>query len=485
MSLDIFYNWRFDPFTGVFYPQLIEEEGHTIEYHEEWDGYGIQLNEVPHLETPSSVIIIEDVSGGIEYQEVPRTTEPGPGEYRVDYGAATYYGTGRIQFDSSEDSKDILVTYYGLGTTTKKRYQLLQETVVPTNLGVEGNAQIQDDLQVDTDLEVIGDVVNNFKIVDNLYAILDNENIFNQLDSDLNKRYFSDANSGVNYSNDGSNGKLCLEFVANGSNVSSKWEPFGVEGLVKMSPEGATALLIHAKKTVSLTPGQAFQIQLRIFDKDLALVSTETILIDDSEMNSGYNWYYIPFQGSALVAAYYGINMRLTSSCLVGTVKVDYLYGGNVSPTYNVIERIMSYTFTPNDYRPLNQRGHYDIVWLNTFQLISVTSSTPANFLINESYRFKGAVKSVICIVLLSSITGTNFNAYLNQYEGDTGTTLMQLLPNIVGFDTVGSIDDTNLQIQVELPISFITSYFAGLRLAKNAAITPTILLAVQGFRIK
>jgi hypothetical protein len=144
----MFENWRFNPFSEVMNSVLIEEEEHTIEYHADWNGYGIQLNEGPQLDNPSSVVIVEDVSGGATFTEVPRTQTPTAGQYRVDYAASTYYGTGRVQFNAADNGKKVVVTYYGTGWTVKNNYRQSQLTV-PTNMEVEEDATIHGDLDLD------------------------------------------------------------------------------------------------------------------------------------------------------------------------------------------------------------------------------------------------------------------------------------------------------------------------------------------------
>ncbi|MBN1497637.1 MAG: hypothetical protein JXA07_12750 [Spirochaetes bacterium] len=144
----MFESWRFNPFSEVMNSVLVEEEEHTIEYHADWNGYGIQLNEGPQLDNPSTVVIVEDVTGGATFTEVPRTQAPAAGQYRVDYAAATYYGTGRIQFNAADVGKKIRVTYYGTGWTVKSNYRQSQLTV-PTNMEVEEDATIHGDLTLD------------------------------------------------------------------------------------------------------------------------------------------------------------------------------------------------------------------------------------------------------------------------------------------------------------------------------------------------
>src|SRR4030043_1754532 len=158
----MFENWRLNPFTGIVNAVLIEDEQHTVEYHSDWNAYGIQLNEAPRLDNPSTVEIVEDVTGGSTFSELPRTQAPAASQYRVDYDALTYYGTGRVEFAAADVGKAVLVSYYRTGWTVKNRYPMGQ-TTIPTNLEVTEDAMVHGDLDLDGentgggDLHVAGD----------------------------------------------------------------------------------------------------------------------------------------------------------------------------------------------------------------------------------------------------------------------------------------------------------------------------------------
>lgn len=146
----MFENWRFNPFTGTMHAVLIENEAYIIEYHADFNSYGIQLNEAPRLDNPSTVAIVEDVTGGSTFSELPRTQVPATGQYRVDYDALTYYGTGRVEFAAADVGKKVLVSYYGTGWTVKNHYPMGQ-TTIPTNL------EVTEDVDVDGNLTLTGD----------------------------------------------------------------------------------------------------------------------------------------------------------------------------------------------------------------------------------------------------------------------------------------------------------------------------------------
>jgi len=110
--------WRRQPFTGDVYPVALSEV-HTVRFFDDWNSYGIQLDESIYLENPSSVSIVENVTGGTVFTEIPRTSSPSAGQFRVDYEAQTYTGTSRIQFNPSDNGTVVLVEYKGLGILNK------------------------------------------------------------------------------------------------------------------------------------------------------------------------------------------------------------------------------------------------------------------------------------------------------------------------------------------------------------------------------
>lgn len=126
----------------------ITDEQHTVEYHADWNAYGIQLDEAPQLDNPSSLSIVESGTGGITFTEVPRTQAPSSGQYRVDYDAPTYFGTGRIEFNASDNGKTVLVSYKGGGWIVKNQYRAFQ-TYLLADLHVTEDADIDGDLNVD------------------------------------------------------------------------------------------------------------------------------------------------------------------------------------------------------------------------------------------------------------------------------------------------------------------------------------------------
>lgn len=137
-----FVNWRYQQFEGTYVPVLITDEPQTIEFHTDWNAYGIQLSEVPQKATPSTLSIEEAGTGTpTTFTEVPFNQAPGAGEFRVDYETTNQFGTGRIQFNGADDGKQVLVTYYGLGTIVSPDNLALaldQEDLTPATITVSG-----------------------------------------------------------------------------------------------------------------------------------------------------------------------------------------------------------------------------------------------------------------------------------------------------------------------------------------------------------
>ena len=175
MAFPEFDNWRFNPFTEVVNSLSITNEAHTIAYDADTNAYGFRLQEGVELtgslpfNVNANYSIIEDITGGTTFTEVPRTSPPSAGQFRVDYSGATgYYGTSFIEFNASDNAKTMLVNYKGTGTVVKGRYQLEQTTVVPTNLGVEGALEITDTIKMS-----LGATIDEFSIDGTLAGNMD------------------------------------------------------------------------------------------------------------------------------------------------------------------------------------------------------------------------------------------------------------------------------------------------------------------------
>jgi hypothetical protein len=154
-----FNDWRRQPFTGATY-QVSKQEIHTIQFYDDWNAYGIQLSEGIYLENPSSVSIVENVTGGTTFSEVSRTTAPIAGQFRVDYEADTYTGTSRIEFNASDNGIEVVVNYKGLGllASTDNYQNFLANKTVPDDFGVQTDFTVGNDLSVGNNANIDGDL---------------------------------------------------------------------------------------------------------------------------------------------------------------------------------------------------------------------------------------------------------------------------------------------------------------------------------------
>lgn len=150
-------DWRRQPFTGATY-QVVLAEVHTVIFYDDWNAYGIQLAEGIYLENPSSVEIVENVTGGATFTEISRTTPPIAGQYRVDYEADTFTGTSRIEFNAADVGTEVLVTYKGLGliASTDNYQNYLANKTVPGDFGVQDDLSVGGNADIDGNLSVGG-----------------------------------------------------------------------------------------------------------------------------------------------------------------------------------------------------------------------------------------------------------------------------------------------------------------------------------------
>lgn len=151
--------YRFDPFDGdpdtAFRPRWNEgDEEHVAELHESNGRVGFFLFEAPQLVVPTSSFTCESIStGGGVLTEVPRLTIPSADNFRVDYDASGYTGTGFVEVHESRLGETFVVGYHGLGTPPRWLTRLM------ATLEVDFDAAIAGDLEVGTDLDVTGDTI--------------------------------------------------------------------------------------------------------------------------------------------------------------------------------------------------------------------------------------------------------------------------------------------------------------------------------------
>jgi len=102
-----FSDLRQNPFDLVFSDRVMDAEIHTVSEFTFLPGlYGIVLQDLP---TPGTIVLEENVSGGITYQEV--TTTPAVNQYRVNYTR------GIILFNPANNTDIVLANYSGRGTS--------------------------------------------------------------------------------------------------------------------------------------------------------------------------------------------------------------------------------------------------------------------------------------------------------------------------------------------------------------------------------
>lgn len=106
--------WRRNPFTGDYVPQLVTAEAHTVAFFPEKNLYGIQLKYCPIITTPNPMEI-KDANTLVLMTEKPHTLDPNANEYRVDYEAANQWGTGIVEMNSADNNKQVLCKYNHAG----------------------------------------------------------------------------------------------------------------------------------------------------------------------------------------------------------------------------------------------------------------------------------------------------------------------------------------------------------------------------------
>lgn len=151
--------WRVDPFTGIKYPQALSEI-HTVEFNSDWQGYGFHTLEAVNLDSPSTVVVTENVTGGATWTEVSRSATLSPGQYQVDYEADTFTGTARFKFNAADVGKSFVVEYRGLGlvNTQDNLENQLTGASIPGDFNVEGDLSTDGDLNVSGNINISGSI---------------------------------------------------------------------------------------------------------------------------------------------------------------------------------------------------------------------------------------------------------------------------------------------------------------------------------------
>ncbi len=429
-GLEIFKNWRFDPFTDTYFPVLITDEIHVVEFHAEWNNYGIELNEAPLLEAPSTVDIREDDSAEAQFIEVPRSTPPSAGEYRVDYEANTFWGTGRIEFNGADDTKDVKVTYFGLGTVVKNKYQILQVSFISTSLHIAGQLQLDEDPTAGSvgTLEVGNRNFNDERYVQMIQnGLIIDPMVLNQNNFDLTLG----ANDAA-FDNVGEDLKQAIVFSLTDS--LAVYKPYFSSNNVYIQADYFdTYFCIFRINTVSSFDGDFF-IQTDWYDKDKVLLGTKKITLNQIYDLSGglppssfTHFLSVLPLGSDLTNAKNAVYFRL--SCGVenrttGTLYLDYWQvqkSGALPPA--IIEETLSYyhgTMIP--FQPADPDGVFQGLTSEVFilaaaqQQIDVDIVAAQNEVINASEVFPFMIKAV-------NINPTGVSSKFSLYKGDSGST--------------------------------------------------------------
>lgn len=155
--------YRRDPFTGGFYPKWNEaDEVHVAALQESNGLVGFFLFEAPQLRQPSDFIcaVLDDEydETGTPLAENARLDAPDADEFRVDYDAESYLGTGFVEVNASRVGQFFRVGYWGLGTPPRWETHLRAALTVSENFAVAGDLEVGGDL-------VVNDGENVFSVV--------------------------------------------------------------------------------------------------------------------------------------------------------------------------------------------------------------------------------------------------------------------------------------------------------------------------------
>jgi len=507
---DIFKNWRVDPFSGDTFEEDLEEV-HQIDELESTPGiYGIISNEVPYFSGEIGDITAVQVAneagdpltGGTEYNEVTFSTVPAFDEFRVDYvddDVDTFYSTARFNFNSSEDGNYVKINYKGTGTVVKGRYQLNQVSVVPTNLGVEGGIELTDDLvftdgptlsfdedtlYIDKDFSITRSIyvseslnVDGDAVIDGeIKSKIDGAQIWNQLDPALEKFCFSIHSQKMIYSLDGENGKRSLKMIADGTPYYSYYSPGGTQSYIPIAHAEGLNYLFRLKKSAGFVAG-TFELEAALYDKDKALINYQLIKsIGPSDVSTGYQWLFGTMgdlSGFGTAIEYVSIRWS-TNNVPTGDLYCDYIYGQSFGIPLRIMSDIMANS-TGGHWVPNYQTGHHNIVWLETAQTITLTTSA-VNYAITDSDLYSdnsqdSRINSVIVQVRLEKSNAVNL------YEGSSGTNDMC---GVSVFAQGGSFD-LLAKDQGIFPISYFSVGGAYLRMEKQSG-TSVIDISILAF---
>lgn len=155
--------YRRDPFTADFVPRWNEgDEMHQAILQESNGRYGFFTYEAPQLRIPSSfvcaVLADEYDLTGTPLRENARLDAPDADEFRVDYDADTFIGTGFVEVHASRVGQYFMVGYHGLGTPPRWLTHLRATLSVSEDFAVAGDLEVGQTLTVDEYADLRGSV---------------------------------------------------------------------------------------------------------------------------------------------------------------------------------------------------------------------------------------------------------------------------------------------------------------------------------------
>lgn len=154
--------YRFDPFDqsgpyGGLQPEWNgDDETHTAATQQN-GRVGFFTFEAPQLRIPSETVLTR-VEDSATMAEVARLTSPGPDQYRVDYDADGFFGTGFVEVHASQVGKQFRIGYYGLGTSPRWETRLNAALDVADDSAIAGAVEIGENLTADGDADLQGNV---------------------------------------------------------------------------------------------------------------------------------------------------------------------------------------------------------------------------------------------------------------------------------------------------------------------------------------
>lgn len=165
--------YRFDPFDqsgpyGGLQPVWNgDDELHTAAVQQN-GRVGFFTHEAPQLRIPSETVLY-NVTDAQAMSEVARLTSPGPDQFRVDYDADGFFGTGFVEVNAAKAGKVFRVGYWGLGTPPRWESRLNAALDVAEDSAIAGDVEIGGDVLAEGDADLQGSV----SLAENVGATID------------------------------------------------------------------------------------------------------------------------------------------------------------------------------------------------------------------------------------------------------------------------------------------------------------------------